>query len=228
MAKPINHDLSSATATAGWETAKGTAGGAVAGGLIGAIGGYLGAIAVAAVAGAALFALPVLAIGPIVAAVSTVTMGGVMAAAGSAALVGGGLGGALGAIPGVIAGVMGGVGGVEYGALAGGMLGLGHGGAKVSKEKQAFNDRMAHREEIAAAKQSNAEMIGIQKGYMMGYREGQQKVVQEDQQQQKVVDDLQALQAQMIERRMAGKEPQKSFTSKCADKSAVQIGPQLA
>ena len=40
---------------------------------------------------------------------------------------------------------------------------------------------------------------------------------------------LQALQAQMIERQMAGKEPQKSFTSKCADKSAAQnVGPQLA
>lgn len=136
-------------------------------------------------------------------AIGAAVVGGIFAAFGAPALVTG-IAAAIGA------GVTG-IYGLTFGTVAGGLIGMVRGGSRVSRENESFRDRVEHRGQMHAAHRNTAEMAGMQKGYMMGFQEGQQYIVTQ----------LQHAQEQMlVEQAAQAKAPEGGFAEKCAAKAS--------
>lgn len=118
----------------------------------------------------------VVGLGAVGGALSALVVGGIAAVAGSAL-----------ALP--LAGIAFAVGGIATaaalftpGLIGGSLLGLMHGGSKVSAAKAAYQARAEHRAFAQETKMNDVAMQGMQQGYQAGFAEGQQYVVAQLQQ----------------------------------------------
>jgi hypothetical protein len=151
MVEPIKHNMMSAVSTAGVETAKGAAEGILALPVIGAVlgAGILG--------GGALLASAAFTVG------APVILG--LAAFGAVA------GGVVGAVPLAFPPV------TATLAAVGGLLGMAKGGTRISKETEAANDLIEKHNQKRLSMEAMAANQGLQQGYMVGFQEGRNQVV---------------------------------------------------
>ena len=155
MAKPINHDFASGTATTAWS--------AVKGGLLGVV---ISALVIGAVAAGAVALLGSLGI-----AFGAAVTGGAFGASMFS-----GLGGAVTAAAGIVGAAFGAASSTIPAAIFGG-LGALTGMHKVSVENRAFNHKAERYARTQEMERNNVAMAGMQQGYQAGFQEGQQYVV---------------------------------------------------
>lgn len=201
MAKPINHDLGSATATTAWSAVKGGLLGVVTAGIVGGL-----------LAGGAIALIGTVGIG-----LGSLLVGGAFEASMFSGL--GGLMTAIGAGVGALAGV---TGSTIPAAIFGGVGALA-GAQKVHKENVAFRNRVmdaSHTHEIA---QNNAAMAGMQHGYLMGAQETAPRAFQQGQayQEDYMINQLRAAQQKALMDH-ALKAKGGHVTKVCKEREAVQ------
>jgi len=200
MVQRVDHGILSATATTGWETAKG-----------GLKGGFLTGLVGAAIAVGALTA---------VVAIGGALIPGITAAGSVGALfgAGGGLAAGIGIAATAVTAVAGFFTTGPIGTAVGTLLGVSKGVHRVKDENAAY----AHRQDIIRGAVVNQHNQVAQQAYAMGVQHGQQSVVEELQRVHAAM-----IQDEMAKQAMINKSPVGEHTAKVCNDRAQAAGKQM-